>query len=319
MKKTLALVLVLSLCLSLCACGQSEESRVVEDLIKAIGTISLESESVIIAAEEAYRALTEEAKQEIADSAAILVQARVEYDKLVYQAKEQKIIEDSQLRVDKVIQKIDAIGTVSLESRDAILDARFAYKHLPDDEQERVTNIEKLDEAEAQLTVLRREAQEQAIQTHKSKFKVIVDEVDNVSLYRHKSFPEYCNTRCYIATALAIQNDSAQLVIVYNYTDDDWVFFDTMTIVVDGEKYEITASGVDRQVGWNGVVEQYVETLPVGLSMEDAEIALLTAIANSETTIIRFRGSKGKHDYTVKQADKDVIKDTLALYSAFVD
>jgi len=82
MKKVISLLLTLVLCLSLCACGKSDEAKAVENAIKSIGSISLESEEAIVAAEKMYEALTEEQKAEL-DNYALLVSARMELDILI--------------------------------------------------------------------------------------------------------------------------------------------------------------------------------------------------------------------------------------------
>lgn len=72
MKKVLSLILVLAICLSLCACGKSEAAKECEELIAAIGEVSIDSKDAIEAAERAYSALTADEKDSIAESAVIM-------------------------------------------------------------------------------------------------------------------------------------------------------------------------------------------------------------------------------------------------------
>ena len=65
MKKGISLVLVAVMCLSLCACGKSEAASNVEELISAIGEVSLESKDAINSAQEAFDALAEDEKAEV--------------------------------------------------------------------------------------------------------------------------------------------------------------------------------------------------------------------------------------------------------------
>jgi len=65
MKKALSLILALLMCFTLCACGKSEAVVKVEELISAIGEVSVESKSAIDAAQEAFDALPEEEKAEV--------------------------------------------------------------------------------------------------------------------------------------------------------------------------------------------------------------------------------------------------------------
>ncbi|MBR4889587.1 MAG: hypothetical protein IKU17_10625 [Clostridia bacterium] len=65
MKKWIAWLLVVVLCLSLCACGKSEAVKHVEAMIGSIGEVTLESIEPIRAAEDAYNALTEEEQKKV--------------------------------------------------------------------------------------------------------------------------------------------------------------------------------------------------------------------------------------------------------------
>ena len=79
MKKLTAVVLLIILCLSLCACGASKNVSSVEGKISAIGRVSLESGPAIIEAEEAFNALTEKEKASVKNYDS-LVAARNNYD-----------------------------------------------------------------------------------------------------------------------------------------------------------------------------------------------------------------------------------------------
>lgn len=72
MKKVLSIILVLAICLSLCACGKSQAAKECEELIAAIGEVSIDSKDAIESAERAYSALTADEKDSIADSVTIM-------------------------------------------------------------------------------------------------------------------------------------------------------------------------------------------------------------------------------------------------------
>lgn len=59
MKKLLSLILALALCFSLCACGKSAEAKAVDEMILAIGEVTIDRASAIDAAVEAYNALSD--------------------------------------------------------------------------------------------------------------------------------------------------------------------------------------------------------------------------------------------------------------------
>ena len=112
----------------------------VEKLIDAIGTVTLDSEEAIKAARGAYDALTEEQKAQVGNYQTLLdAEAKLADLKAV----------------DAVEKLIDAIGTVTLDSEEAIKAARDAYDALTDAQKEQVGNYQTLLDAEAKLADLK--------------------------------------------------------------------------------------------------------------------------------------------------------------------
>lgn len=116
-------------------------------LIDAIGeTVTLDSEEVITIARNAYVALTEDEKAKVTNYAELT-------------AAENKLAQLKQdvtnkAAADAVIAKINEIGIVTLESKEAIKAARIAYDALTDAQKALVTNYEALNAAEASLKAL---------------------------------------------------------------------------------------------------------------------------------------------------------------------
>ena len=112
----------------------------VEKLVDAIGTVTLDSEEAIKAARGAYDALTEEQKAQVGNYQTLLdAEAK---------------LADLQA-ADAVEKLIDAIGTVTLDSEEAIKAARGAYDALTDAQKELVGNYQTLLDAEAKLANLK--------------------------------------------------------------------------------------------------------------------------------------------------------------------
>ena len=111
-------------------------ARAVDDLIDAIGEVTLESGDAIKAARAAYDALTDTQK-ELVKNYEELTAAEEAYTNLV-DAAAAKAVDDL----------IDAIGEVTADSGDAIKAARAAYDALTDTQKELVKNYEKLLAAE---------------------------------------------------------------------------------------------------------------------------------------------------------------------------
>lgn len=131
MKKVVAVILVISICLSFAGCKSSAVKNT-ESLIAEIGTVSLENADKIIAAIDSYKALSQDDKDKVENFAAL---------------------EDAQKALD-LLQKIaavedaiDAIGTVTSESEALINAANEAYNALSEDEKSMVSNATALADA----------------------------------------------------------------------------------------------------------------------------------------------------------------------------
>ena len=111
-------------------------AKAVDDLIDAIGEVTLESGDAIKAARAAYDALTDTQK-ELVKNYEKLTAAEEAYTALV-DAAAAKAVDDL----------VDAIGEVTADSGDAIKAARAAYDALTDTQKELVKNYEKLLAAE---------------------------------------------------------------------------------------------------------------------------------------------------------------------------
>lgn len=116
MKKIIALLLVLAMCFSLCACGKSEAVKNVEGLIEAIGEVTTESENAIIAAEEAYNALPEDEKEKV-ENYAVLTTAKDGLEILLFEQLEKSLVGEWVLLADgdTVILTLNEDGTTLIE------------------------------------------------------------------------------------------------------------------------------------------------------------------------------------------------------------
>ena len=113
----------------------------VENLINAIGEVTKDSKTAIENARTAYNNLTENQKKLVKAEAL----AKLEAAEKAY----------SDLAIKDTMDLIDAIGTVTLESGEAIKDARTAYDSLTDTQKGLVTNYKVLTDAEAALKQLK--------------------------------------------------------------------------------------------------------------------------------------------------------------------
>lgn len=232
-----------------------------------------------------------------------------------------KNVEESEDKVSEVIALIDAIGEVSLDSKEKIDEAEKAYNALASDKKSEVSNYDVLEKAISTYDSLAKAEKEKVLEKYKSKFDVDYDKVEGVYWYMPKNMPDYIDERCYIIPYIGVQDGKAWIGIRYNYTGDDWIFWEKLTIVVDGEKTVKYVGGLNTVRDNDGGVvwEWYDDMLDYNAPMDTEEIVMLDKIITSDETIIRFEGDEYYYDLTVSFEDKTMIKDVIEMYSAYVN
>ena len=378
MKKLIALLLIVSIGLSVCACGKSEAVKAYEVLVNEIGDVSLESKDAIVAAEDAYDNLLDEEKEAAKKYHDLLVTKREKLNTLIAEAEQQErldsvialieaigevslasgksiiaaeegyndlpddekkmisedvkklsearteydglVAEQMAARAKEVASAIDAIGTVTLKSEAAINEAKKKYNALTADEKKLVTNRNVLETAEASYNKLWKAEKDRIIKEYSKQFEISSDPVEGIKWYMHKNMPEYIDSRSYIIPYIGVKNNQVWICIRYNYTDDDWVFWEKLTIVADEKKYNKSVSyyNITRDNEYGSVWECYDEVLGVGEAMGAKDIKMLQAIADSKETIIRFEGDDYHYDLYVSSKDKKMIRDVLTIYKAML-
>ncbi len=146
----------------------------VENKINALGTITLESKDAIDAAKKAYDALSDSQK-ELVTNYSTLTDAQAAYD-VLKKADDERIAAEEEAKKNKaaadgVIGLIDAIGTVTADSRNAIDTARAAYKKLTAAQKKLVTNYDKLTAAEKDI---------KAIEANKAVADEVADQISKI-------------------------------------------------------------------------------------------------------------------------------------------
>mgnify|MGYP004440132351 FL=1 len=281
----------------------------VEELIDAIGEVTLDSEKAIINAEEAFNALSDEEKEIIKESGEKLEASRASYDTMLMEQ-----------HASSVISSIDAIGDVTLDAKSAIEGARTLYNALTSDEKAMVTNYNVLEMAEAELDTLVKEEKQKLLNEYLPKFNVSEDKVEGITWYMPKNTPQYINERCYVTAMVGVEGDKVWMCNRFNYTGDNWVFYNKIILSADGEKYEkdIGSFATTRDNSYGDVWEYYDEPLRINADMDLDEIQFMAKIAYAEEAIIRFKGDDYSYDYTVTSADKQAIRDAIELYRALL-
>lgn len=295
MKKLSVWLLTLALLLLLAGCGKSEAVKSAEGLINAIGEVTLDSNSAILKAENAVAALSEEDMADL-EGAETLQAARDSYDALV------------------IIDLIDNMGEVTLSSEDTLRAIRERYDAASPEAQAAVTNYAVLQEAERQYQTLADAAAEAlriAGEDALGRMRLEEDKVRDAVFYYPQHFPKYIDDRTYALCYVGQDDTSVWMRIRYDYVGRDWVFWQQLYYQIDGETDSRTFNYFDIERDNEGyLVWEYID-----YTAQAADLRLFAAIAESDEALIRFQGDGGKqYDLTVSQADKDAIRDALALY-----
>lgn len=268
----------------------------IESAIDAIGVVTLEQESAVTSARTLYDRGNDDVKAGITN----------------YEVLEQAEAELSNLKVRNVISLIDQIGQVTLDSGEKIDAAKAAYNALTSGEKEQVTNSANIEAASTRLAELKEQEKERALQQVLSSLQTETDKVEGITWYKPSTYPYYANSRSYVLPYIGQRDSSTWLRLKFHYTGDNWLFFEKITISIDGENYYKTYSyyDVERDNG-SGDVWEWVDISPT-----TSDIEMLKQIANSKETIVRFQGDNYHYDLTVKSSDKTAINQVLTAYEA---
>ena len=115
----------------------------VEELIDAIGDVTLDSYDSITAARAAYDKLSDNAKTLVGN-----------YETLT--AAEEALAKAEADVISNAIKAIDAIGKVTADSKDKIENAKDAFSAVPERLRDKVTNSDTLDKATERFAVIGR-------------------------------------------------------------------------------------------------------------------------------------------------------------------
>ena len=158
-----------------------ESAAIIDEMISAIGDVTLESKDEIGAARNAYEALSEGAKL-LVTKLSVLEEAEIKLSEIEKQVKyendkaeKEKQEINAASEVDKLIT---AIGTVSADSKTAIDIARKAYNALSDGAKIKVTELAALEAAEAKLAEIEKNANNGSVNNENDDNKKN-DNVDN--------------------------------------------------------------------------------------------------------------------------------------------
>ena len=297
-------------------------AKPVDDMIDAIGEVTLESEDAIAAARAAYGALTEAQQAEVKS-----------YDKLT--AAEARLAD---LKAAKAVDDmIDAIGEVTLESEGAIDAARAAYEALTEAQQAEVKSYDKLTAAEARLAVLKPakpvekliDAIGEVTLGSESAIAAARTAYDNLTEAQQAEVKNYDKlTAAEAAYARLLAEQSERLEKIYQTTGDFMATLGTPGVGSTGGEWMtigLTRSGRTVPAGYYNAVVEYVkanadanERLHRAKVTDNARIILaLTSIGKDVTNVGGHNLLKGLDNmaYVQKQGINGPIFTLIALDS----
>jgi len=297
-------------------------AKAVDDMIDAIGEVTLASEEAITAARAAYEALTEAQQAEVKS-----------YDKLT--AAEARLAD---LKAAKAVDDmIDAIGEVTLESEGAIDAARAAYEALTEAQQAEVKSYDKLTAAEARLAVLKPakpvekliDAIGEVTLGSESAIAAARTAYDNLTEAQQAEVKNYDKlTAAEAAYARLLAEQSERLEKIYKTTGDYIAALGTPTVNSTGGEWMVIGlarSGRPVPAGYYDNVVEYVkamadanERLHRAKVTDNARVILgLTAIGKDVTNVGGHNLLKGLDNmaYVQKQGINGPIFTLIALDS----
>lgn len=352
MKNKFLFILFVSFCFTFVSCFQSDEAKAVDLQIKLIGPVTLESEDAIVAAEKAVDGLLESDRKQLRNTKK-LAEARDKYEQLVLQDKiktlearineigevtldSEDIIKDvrtfydsqeqnvkdgitnyevltqaestySDLLVQDAITKIDAIGTDVKEYDKTLLSAITAYMILSHEEKLKVSNAALVEEKINYYRDYKNNA--------KKKLQIDYDKMREITFYEPSTMPQYATSGKFFCTYIGSTSAKDVFRLVFNYSGKDWIFIEDARLLIDGERFTIPLSNVQREYVsyYSGLYER------ADFAASDEEIEIVKKIVNSKETIVRLNGDKYYVEFTLTEKQKNGIAETLDAYEGLKD
>ena len=145
------------------------------------------------------------------------------------------------------------------------------------------------------------------LESLKKKFTYKYDEFKEVGFYSHKRWGNYLPNRKTLTSGV---NSQGYVWLKSNYYDDDWLFHESISVLIDGAKFDsdIVPSYSDDNHTDNdgGDIWEVV-------NYKDSYLIDNIAANVDKTIKVRFNGSKYYDDIVLSNADKQAIKDCYQL------
>lgn len=118
-----------------------------------------------------------------------------------------------------------------------------------------------------------------------------------------------------ISTFIRIYGKDVYLLLTTKYSGSNWIFMESVTVLVDNEKLFYKTDKSDRNVSNTASVTE--ESTKI---VDDNLFNIINKISKSTTELdVRFQGSKGDYDFKLTLKEIEEIRKTLSLYNELLD
>ena len=178
------------------------------------------------------------------------------------------------------------------------------------------TDIETYPNPDPAKTQAQMEAEERQLKYDaneaRKKLRAQTDHVENIVWRHSKLTPKYISGNsvfCYTGES----EWQIWLRVVFGFSKDDWIFMEKIVLNIDGSIETIYVPYDERktEVIYGGSIKEWVDFLGEG-----DIYSYISRIANSKTTLVKFRGEKYSRSFTVTENQKNAIKQVLKYYEA---
>lgn len=258
-----------------------------ETKISAIGTVMLDSENKIKDAREAYDALSDEEKAKVVKYTD-LTNAEADYEKL---------------SIDNCISLINAIGTVSLNSKGKIDEAKKVYDSLSNESKSKITNYSTLTNADQKYMRLVKEEEDRKKTLNPgdsfktSNWEVIYKKTNITAKILPNSTSGYYmyyyadDDETFIDIVLQIKNVNTDILGIEDMIGNCEVEYDGNTLTKNYSLYTSSGSHIDRVYMWDGLDALDSTTLHIAITMprelqtNEKSVSVRLTIAGEEKII----------------------------------
>lgn len=134
------------------------------------------------------------------------------------------------------------------------------------------------------------------------RMKKDTDEFNGNVFYEHPNTPRYTDTRSYLAVYAGQNGGRVWLRMRLNYTNDSWLFVEDAALNIDGETVRLPYFDWKRDN--DSEIWEWID-----VTVDASLRVTLEKIAASKSTIVRFNGQKYYENVTIRESDKQVIRD----------